>query len=384
MAIDVILRRRDDLRRILLEVATHAAAEDEIHRSVRALAGARWETIRNRPPHIGSLAVFMPSNNVLYSYVLYALIPALYTGSVTFRPSSRVEKVTEAVHRLLSEDPIMPNPFPVDMAPVSQRRFLSDCRTADAMVFCGRPENARSVSRAVGPATLLLTFGSGPNPVVVGPDADLSRVVPDLLSTRLYNSGQDCLSPDVIFVHRSLAGPLTERLDAALARLAAGERQDPRAEVSPLVYRDAVQGAAAFFAASPASDVVRGGGTDIATGWVEPTLLFREWDATFHPPEFFAPVFCVMEYESLRQVGDWLDSPEERGRGMYVSLYGMPAETGRLMGTSVVLRDRTTFDAEDGNRPFGGYGADASSVHASGRSHARPLLLSAELARRAV
>ena len=58
---------------------------------------------RNNPPAIDRLSVFLPSNNVLYSYVLFGVIPSLYADRVDIRPSSRTRQTAVAVHQLLAE-----------------------------------------------------------------------------------------------------------------------------------------------------------------------------------------------------------------------------------------------------------------------------------------
>ncbi|TDC01030.1 hypothetical protein E1091_03700, partial [Micromonospora fluostatini] len=146
LAIDVIRRNHDALLDALVQVATHSAAVDEIRRSIRALAGAQWELAQNRPAERDQLIVFLPSNNVLYSYVLFGLVPALYCREVVARPSSRVASTTAAVHRILSADPAMPRPTPVTLAHASQREFLTRHRDADVAVFTGQPANADSVA----------------------------------------------------------------------------------------------------------------------------------------------------------------------------------------------------------------------------------------------
>ena len=97
-----------------------------------------------------------------------------------------------------------------------------------------------------------------------------------------------------------------------------------------------------------------------------------------HRPIAFSPVFQVCAYDDPAQIAQWATTPEEMARGMYMTVYGEPELQSGVIGTSVVLRDCTTFDIEDGNRPFGGYGLHASSVHEHGQLTARPLLVSAE------
>ncbi|WP_311137772.1 hypothetical protein [Streptomyces sp. I6] len=81
-----VLRHRNELLSVLTRVATAQAATDEVLRSLRALSGAPWELLRNAPRRLGRLATFLPSNNLLYSYVLFGVIPSLYADEVRLRP----------------------------------------------------------------------------------------------------------------------------------------------------------------------------------------------------------------------------------------------------------------------------------------------------------
>ncbi|MFG3192957.1 aldehyde dehydrogenase family protein [Streptomyces omiyaensis] len=374
----MLLRNRDELFTVLTGVATAQAAGDEILRSLRALAGAPWELLRNSPRRLGRLAAFLPSNNLLYSYVLFGVVPSLYTGEIRLRPSARVARAALAVHEILGPPLRRLGTGRIVMTPCTQREFLTDCARSDAVVFTGRPENGAAVAARLPATTLLLSFGSGPNPVVVGPDADPDAVCRAVLDARLYNSGQDCLCTDLVLVHRSQVRALLPRLADALAGIRIGDRRDPAARVAPLVYPDAVEDAAAFLAAHR-EFTVRGGRTDLARHTVEPTLLHLPWREDFHPPEFFSPVVLTMAYDAPGQVARWLGSAEETARGMYVSVFGEPALAGRSrLATSVVCEERVTFDVEDGNRPFGGYGPLAGNVRRHGTVTGRPLLLSAE------
>lgn len=381
--VDALLRNRDALHSVLTRVATAEAATDELFRSMRALSGAPWELLRNSPARLGRLATFLPSNNLLYSYILFGVIPSLYTDEVRIRPSARVAPAAMAVHEILGPQLRGLGGGRIIMAPSSQREFLADCARSDAVVFTGQPDNGEAVAAHLPADSLLLTFGSGPNPLVVGPEADPEAVTRTVLDARLYNSGQDCLCTDVVLVHRSLATELVPRLADALSEVRVGDRRDPGTRVAPLVYPDAVEDAAAFLAAHR-EFTVQGGGVDVARHIVEPTLLHLPWQDAFHPPEFFSPVVCVMEYDDSDQITRWLHSPEETARGMYVQVFGEPALAGSArIATSVVCHDRITFDAEDGNRPFGGYGPRAGSVRRRGTATGRPLLLSAEAGTRA-
>ncbi|MCL6736749.1 aldehyde dehydrogenase family protein [Streptomyces neyagawaensis] len=379
-AAEAVWRNREELVAVLETIATRRAAEDEIGFALAALRGADGELAAHRPRHIGELGVFLPSNNLLYSYVLFGLIPALYTRHIVMRPSQRALTQTREIHRIMSADPLLRGRHPVELVSMTQREFLGRCADAEAVVFNGRPENAIGVGERMGENTLFLAFGSGPNPLVVGADGDVKQAAADILGTRMFNSGQDCLCPDVVFAHDDIADDLLTALREGAAEVPVGPLLDPRTVVAPLSYPDAVEQAAEFLGAHR-DRVTFGGRADPRTGLVEPTVLDLSWDPSFAPPEFFAPVVCVMRYSTGADLQRWLDSPAELLRGMYVSVYGEHALRGDRAGTGVVLRERTALDAEDGNQPLGGYGWQAGHVRSGGRVTARPLLLSAELGR---
>lgn len=371
---------RTRLIEILSTLATADAAADEVHRSIKALAGARWEFQIYRPQPVEQVSVFLPSNNVLYSYILFCIIPALYSRGVTFRPSSRsIETVRVLYHELAG---ILPRHLieKIEFVPTSQQRFIRICANVDLAVYTGQYVNGLGVAAKLGPRTRVLLFGSGPNPVVVGPHADLPTASRAIARARLYNSGQDCLCPDVVFVHTSHADRFMEELTAILANVTVGKRTDPQTSVAPLVYDDAVD-AAAVFLKEHEDKIVHGGSVNLALRLIEPTIVRLANNADFHPPEQFAPVFVVVPYTDQQYLKEWAESPTELLRGMYLSNFGEPALAGSRLGNAVVCHETTALDAEDGNRPFGGYGLAASSVHHYGRSWAEPLLISEQIAK---
>jgi acyl-CoA reductase-like NAD-dependent aldehyde dehydrogenase len=374
-----LLGARPSIVELLSEFATARSAEDELCRSVRALSGAKWELQRYRPEEVGRITVSFPSNNLLYSYVLYGIIPALYCQDIIIRPSSRSRSIVEALHAELGR--LLPGPLAgrITLAKISQRAFSEASKSADLVVFTGRYDNGLDVVRRVGAEPRVLLMGSGPNPVIAGPGCDPAEVCRSLLAARLYNSGQDCLGPDVMFVHSAQMGSVLAELCKAVARIEVADRADPATLVAPLVYRDAVANAAAFLN-DHAPRVVVGGHVDQEAAVVEPSVLVFREHAEFHPPELFAPIVPVVPYSDPGFLLHWAEQPAEVARGMYCSLYGEPALTAARLGTAVICREASPLDIEDGNQPFGGFGMQASSVHHRGAVAAQPLLLSEQAA----
>ncbi|MET7338492.1 aldehyde dehydrogenase family protein [Nonomuraea sp. NPDC005650] len=378
--VEAVLDRRHDLLRVLTQVATYQAAEDEIYRSLRSISGAAWELRRYNPRSLAKVSAFLPSNNLLYSYVLHGIIPALYSAQVSLRPSTRVAAASLAVHEILRPR-LKELGLRIVMRKASQREFAAECATGDVTLFSGRPENAGRLAADLPGDVVMLSFGSGPNPIVVGPEADLDVAVRAIVRARMYNSGQDCLSPDIVFVHDRVLAEITGRVEAAVAALNVGERKSPSTDVAALVYPDAAAGAEAFLRRYT-SFVRHGGHVQTSANLVEPTLVVFPWTPGFHPPELFAPIVLIMGYPDGAALEQWLNTRVELERGMYLSVFGEPHFSGNRAGTCTVVAGASTFDMEDGNQPFGGYGVAGGSVRFRGVTAGRPLLLSAEMSLR--
>jgi acyl-CoA reductase-like NAD-dependent aldehyde dehydrogenase len=365
----------------LVHIATHRAAVDEIARSLKALAGARWEIERNRPPHIDRLSVFLPSNNVLYSYVLFALLPLAFAREICLRPATKTRTAVRAVHERMAGALPRDAARRITLCETTQQQFVELSSGSDAVVFNGRYENALALSERLE-TELFLSFGSGPNPIVVGRDADLADVVGATVAARLYNSGQDCLAPDVVFVHATRYDAFLRELRARVAAVPVLPRGDEACVVGGLVYDDAYAGAKEFLH-EHRSNVLAGGRCDDARMEMEPAIVAFDRFTPIHPPELFSPVFVIVRYDDARQIESWLHDHTERERGMYLSAYGEHAFVESRLATTTCLHGATALDVEDGNRALGGYGPRASFVRSRGQIVARPLLLSAELARAA-
>ncbi|MDF2629256.1 MAG: aldehyde dehydrogenase [Symbiobacteriaceae bacterium] len=362
---------------ILTETTTHRFAVDELTRSIRALYGALEEMGRTRPRPVQKLAVYMPSNVLLYSYVLYGVIPLLYAGEVVLRPSAKVESTHMKLNRLLRGAADLPIRF----AHMTQREFWEcEVANADVIVFTGSYENGCQIAAKAARDQLFLFFGSGVNPMIAGAEADVETVVRDAVTMRTLNSGQDCICPDVIFVHRRIARAFRDQLISEVSLLPIGSREDPEALITPLYYPK-VASSIGDYVAEYREKVVYGGAVDAERRWVPPTILFSDLAEMPAPVEYFAPIFNVVVYDDDEQLLERLAAPQFTESGMGISIYGAPWLATPLSKWHTVALDRSFLDLENGNRPFGGFGPRANFGALNGQRWARPMLISNEVAR---
>ncbi|MFJ2788447.1 MULTISPECIES: aldehyde dehydrogenase family protein [unclassified Streptomyces] len=362
---------------ILTEISPHRTASAEIHSFLATLDGAEEEIRRARPGFVPRTAVFMPSNIPLYSYALYILVASLYSDGITFRPSSEIKSQIQRLHELLA--PV--HGLPVTLSELSQRKFVTGpVREADLIVFTGNYANAETVREGLAEDQLFLFFGNGINPFVLAPDADLTRAVHDVMRIRLYNSGQDCFGPDVVFVPKGRTKEFVDLLSAELASLRFGQNGDPVADYGPIYYDSALVNCSDYLVRH-ARHIRHGGRIDLPSRSVEPTVLLWDFDEKIPLQEMFAPVFNVVAYPSARLLRERLSSPYFNERALGAMVYGNDPETVNVLSKRHrTCVNHTLLDAEDGNRPFGGFGLRANYLSYGGERRAEPLLMSLAVA----
>jgi aldehyde dehydrogenase (NAD+) len=150
----------------------------------------------------------------------------------------------------------------------------------------------------------LLELG-GNNAMVVAPSADLGLAVRAIAFAAIGTAGQRCTSLRRLIVHRSILGPLVERLKKAYASVPVGDPREPGTLVGPLIDPrafDAMQ--AALSSARTQGGRVFGGERELAqrfpdARYARPALVEMPGQTAIVEEETFAPVLYVMAYGEL-------------------------------------------------------------------------------------
>ncbi len=374
---DVIAANRSEILAILTQVGARSAAEYEIDAALATLDGAQAEVERHDPPQVGKIAVFLPSNVVLYSYVLYLAVPCLYADQVVFRPSSQVRDTVAALHEFLSPHHGLPITITLD----SQRDFVAGpVMDADVVVFTGTYQNAETIRRELAPEQLMTFMGSGINPVIVAPGADLELACEDIATIRLFNSGQDCLAPDIIWVHADLIDEFLTRMRTILSELRYGPNDCPLSDYSSLSYDSALTAGVTYLMRHREA-IHFGGEIDLAGRRLSPTIVVWPSHREARIAEFFAPIFNVCSYTDEACAADVLGSGVYAERALGATVYGMaPRIEAALRRKHTVTVNETLLTIDDGNAPFGGNGPMANYVARGRTLHHEPVLISKAIA----
>ena len=177
--------------------------------------------------------------------------------------------------------------------------------SVDYLMFTGSTATGRTLGRQAGER--LIGFSAelgGKNAMIVTAGADLDEVAEVATRAFFSNSGQLCISVERVYVERSVASELTEKLAARVKAMSVGPGYDFEAEMGSLISRDQLDTVAAHVddAVDKGARILAGGRPrpDLGPLFYEPTLLTDvPEDATCFGEETFGPVVSIYPVDSV-------------------------------------------------------------------------------------
>ncbi|MDO8579367.1 MAG: aldehyde dehydrogenase family protein [bacterium] len=367
---------------VLRKYQSKEVVDDEIKRSLEALRSlSEIERYFTDIPFSQETATFLPLNLPLYSFVLFAAMPAYQSVSLTIRAPKRMQDIFTELFDTLSLGERYPN---IHVFSGSRESFLVQyCKKASVILFTGKYENFLRIRKACNKDTLILFNGVGHNPLVITPSADITMAVEKTLKIKLFNNGQDCAGPDIILVHNSIADVYLESLLAKLSQVRCGTSyQDDDVLIGPLFESSSLLDAVNLISSihRKGANIVHGGQIDINHNIMYPCVIRASLRQLQNFTELYSPLFMVTEYDHDRELALYFDEPNARyqNKEMYISLFGESDYVAGVRG-SIILKDRTIHDIERGTEEYGGYSPEASSVSYRGVDIPKPLLIPREI-----
>jgi aldehyde dehydrogenase (NAD+) len=188
--------------------------------------------------------------------------------------------------------------------------------TADRRVPLVSATGSSRMGLQVGPAVAarmgrtILELG-GNNAIVVAPSADQDLAVRAILFGAVGTAGQRCTSTRRVFLHKSLAKPVTDRLVKGYRQVKVGDPLDAKNQMGPVIDEAAARTfeQAVAEAKKQGGKVLHGGRRLPALGtcYVEPTLVQVEKGEgfTLAQEETFAPILYLFTYDRLEDALAW-------------------------------------------------------------------------------
>jgi succinate-semialdehyde dehydrogenase/glutarate-semialdehyde dehydrogenase len=127
-----------------------------------------------------------------------------------------------------------------DPAPIGQE-FLEN-PLVRKLTFTGSTEIGKMIARGAAEHMKRVSLELGGHaPFVVLSDADPIYAAKGAVLVKFLNTGQACISPNRIFVHRDLAQPFTDEFTSRIQRMRAGNGLEDGITIGPLVNEAAIE-----------------------------------------------------------------------------------------------------------------------------------------------
>lgn len=336
---------------ILRKYQSKEVVDDEIKRSLEALRSlSEIERYFTDTPFSQETATFLPLNLPLYSFVLFAAMPAYQSVSLTIRAPQRMQDLFTELFDTLSLGEYYPN---IHVFTGSRESFLTQyCKKASVILFTGKYENFLRIRKVCSKDTLILFNGVGHNPLVITPSADITMAVEKTLKVKLFNNGQDCAGPDIILAHSSIADVYLKSLLEKLSQVRCGTSyQDDDVVIGPLFESSSLLDVVNLISSirRKGANIVHGGQIDINHNIMYPCVVRVSLRQLQNFIELYSPLFLMTEYDHDRELALYFDEPNARyqNKEMYISLFGESDYVAGVRG-SIILKDRTIHDIERG------------------------------------
>ena len=247
---------------------------------------------------LGNALIIAPWNYPV-QLLLNPLVGAISSGcTAMLKPSPYVPTVSNTIAAMIAET------FPKEYVALVQGN--RDVNTAllnerwDIIFFTGSPSlGKRVMSAAAKNLTPVVLELGGKSPCIIDRTANIAVAARRIAWGKTLNSGQTCIAPDYILIHRDVKEQFVEAFAAEVKALHGNDVKSDKHYVR-LVNDRAFERVSGYIRDAK---VLCGGATDATERYIEPTLLDNpSLTSPVMTEEIFGPVFPVITLE-----GDFVD-----------------------------------------------------------------------------
>jgi aldehyde dehydrogenase (NAD+) len=232
----------------------------------------------------------------------------------------------------------------------------------DHIIYTGGEVVGKIVMRAAAefltPVTLEL---GGKSPCIVDSSTDLDVTAARIVWSKWMNAGQTCVAPDYVLVEDSFATQLIDAIKSKLAEFYSADASTSQ-DYGRIVNERHLSRIVSYLEGQA---VVYGGKHDVATKYIEPTLVLNPaQDSPLMQEEIFGPILPIVTVKSIAQAIPFVN---ERAKPLALYLFSKDEsfEQQVLSSTSagmVCINDGFMFAANP-NLPFGGVGNSGTGAY---------------------
>ena len=282
---------------------------------------------------LGNALIISPWNYPV-QLLLNPLVGAISSGcTAMLKPSPYVPEVSRVIAEMIQET------FPAEyIAIVQGNRDVNTALLAqrwDIIFFTGSPALAKTVMAAASKylTPVVLELG-GKSPCIIDRTADIDRTAKRLAWGKTLNSGQTCIAPDYILIHKDVKDAFVKAFAREMTALHGTDIKEDKHYVR-IVNDRAFERITGYF---KDGDIIYGGRTDAATRFIEPTLIENvALDSPLMTEEIFGPIFPIITIDDNGQIlgktGTQADASDQNQGGKSYGKEDMAQKKGSFLQT---------------------------------------------------
>ena len=221
--------------------------------------------------------------------------------------------------------------------------------------YTGSPAVGKVVMKAAAENLTPLTLElGGKSPCIVDKDANIQIAAHRIVWGKTINSGQTCIAPDYLFVHKSIKDELIIAMKQAV-KVMFGDSPDLSSDYPRIVSQSAMKRLISYL---DKGNIVFGGNFDLEDKYFEPTVIDNlPNDAEILSEEIFGPIFPLMTFDDIEEVITYINE-REKPLALYFFTKNKKQINKMLRQTSsggVCIND-TIIHVANHRLPFGGVG----------------------------
>lgn len=335
------------------------------------------------PEPYGICLVFSAWNSQ-YQTLIQPLAIAIAAGNVVLaKPSEMAPFSAKLLEFILSD--LDPEVVQIVQGGIDQCVELNKNKT-DIIVFTGSPMKGKIVAKAAAEflTPCILELG-GQNPVIIDETVDLKSAAYNLISGRYVISGQACIAPEYLLVHKSIIDKLSKALQETVINFFG---KDPKSskDYCRIINTWHSERLAGLLQTHKGQVLIGGSETcDVKNKYIPPTIItfdsIKEMgNSTLSKDEIFGPILYMAPYESLNDAIFYIN---EREKPLSLYYFGFDKKTKEEIKTKTssgaFVTNDTVVHFTSHYLPFGGvgnsgYGAYHGIHGFNALSHLKPVL----------
>lgn len=261
---------------------------------------------------LGTALIISPWNYPV-QLLLNPLVGAISAGcTAVLKPSPYVPTVSQVIADMIA-DTFEDSYIAVIQGNRDVNRMLLEQRW-DLIFFTGSPALAKTVMAAAARylTPVVLELG-GKSPCIIDKTANIRRAAKRIAWGKTLNSGQTCIAPDYILIHKDVKEAFVKAF-AKEVKVLHGEDVAADKHYVRMVNDRAFERVTGYF---KDGDIIYGGGSDAETRYIEPTIIENmSLDSPLMTEEIFGPVFPMVVMDDYvrpfaEKVVDFVNSREK-------------------------------------------------------------------------